>query len=304
MASYNFKLNRDEAIEQAYGLIGVGVAGEPLDATDIDDAQKRLNLMLKAWQGYGIKLWKRKSKSITLIASQAVYTLGQKAAGTATTDSANKLVDTAAKFINDEIAIGDIAYNLDDSTSGAVTAVDNMTTLSFATDLFPDGDEAYEISSADVSIPRPLRIIECSRKDTNNKETTITPVSLSEYDALPNKSSTGTPVNYFYDPTLGNGTFYLWPAPGTTAAAEYTVELIYNEPIADMDNSTDDFDFPQEWLEAVTYGLAYRLAPVHGLPQSERTLLRADMELALELARDFDVEVDSVYFAPNYEGTA
>ena len=302
MASYNFKLNRNEAITQAYSLIGVGQGGEPIDADDIDDAQIKLNLMLKAWQGYGIKLWKRKSKSITLTASKAQYTLGQKSAGIATTDSANKLVDTAANFIRDEVAVGDTAYNITDGTNAAITVVDGTTTVSFASDLFPDGDEQYEISSSDVSVPRPLRIIECSRKDSTGKETSLTPVTLREYDNLPNKSSTGTPVNYFYNPTLNNGTFTLWPTPGTTAAAEYTIEIVYNEPIADVDNSTEDFDFPQEWLEAVSYGLAYRLAPAHGLPQSERTILRADMQMALELARDFDVEVESITFAPDYEG--
>ncbi|MBT8449024.1 MAG: hypothetical protein KJO69_05010, partial [Gammaproteobacteria bacterium] len=254
--SSNYTLNRDEIIRLAYGDIGVGAEGEPLEAELIEIASKRLNLMLKAWSAHGLKLWKRKEKSITLVASQASYSLGQKSAGTATTDSANKLVDNSANFLIDNIAVGDIAYNITDGTSAAITAIDNTTTVSFASDLFPDGDEDYEISSADVSIPRPLEIIECNRVDSSNNESTMTGMTLNEFDSLSNQTTEGTPVNYFYDPTLGNGTFKIWPAPDTAAASEYTVKIIYHAPIEDMDDSTDDFDVPQEWLEPIMNGLS------------------------------------------------
>jgi len=294
MPSYNYKQNRDELIRESYAEIGVGVGGEPLDPDLIAKASRRLNIMLKAWQAYGVKLWKRNSKSFPLVTTQAVYTMGQKSAGTATTDSANKLVDLGANFITDKISVGDISYNITDGTSGAITAIDSTTTLSFATDLFPDGDEAYEISNADVSIPRPLSIIECNRKDTDGHEVTVEFLTRNEYDELSNKASPGTPVNFHYDPTLNNGTFYVWPTPDTAAASEYSIDIIYNSPIEDVDASTDDFDFPQEWFEAALYGLAYRLAPAHGLPQTERTMLKADMIEAIELVRDYDVEEGSV----------
>ena len=296
MASYNYTLNRDLAIREAYFKVGVGVSGEPIDADLVNDASVVLNVMLKAWQAYGLKLWKRKRENFTLVSGKNAYTMGQKSAGTATTDSLNKLVDAGANFVTDKIAVGDIAYNITDGTSGAVTAVDSTTTLSFATDLFPDGDEKYEISSADVSIPRPLMIVECDRKDTSNNEVSMDFLTLNEYSALANKTSPGTPVNYHYDPTLNNGTFYVWPTPDATAATNYTISIVTNEPIADVDNSTDDFDFPSEWLEAIIYGLAYRLAPNHGLAQTERAMLKGDMNDAVELVREYDVEEGSVMF--------
>ena len=188
--SINFKLKRDQLITESYAEIGVGVRGEPLDSDLINAAAIRLNIMIKAWQAYGIKLWKRNEKAITLINGQSRYTLGQKSAGTATTDSLNKLVDLGANFVTDEIAVGDTAYNITDNTSAVITAIDSTTTLSFASDLFPDGDEDYEISDANVSIPRPLTIIECNRKDTSGHEVTMDFLTKNEYDALSNKSST------------------------------------------------------------------------------------------------------------------
>ena len=66
--------------------------------------------------------------------------------GTADTDVTNKLKDTAANFST--VNVGDIVYNTTDNTSGAVTAVDSTDTISFATDLFPDGNETYIIFTA------------------------------------------------------------------------------------------------------------------------------------------------------------
>lgn len=66
--------------------------------------------------------------------------------GTADTNTTDKLVDTSANFST--VNVGDIVYNTTDNTSGAVTAVDSTTALSFATDLFPDGNENYIIFTA------------------------------------------------------------------------------------------------------------------------------------------------------------
>ena len=63
-----------------------------------------------------------------------------------------------------------------------------------------------------------------------------------------------------------------------------------------MTAATDTFDFPQEWYEAVKYGLAHRLAPVYGLPYMERVMLKKDYEAILELALSWDSEQESVYF--------
>ena len=296
--SHNYTINRNEAIKEALSLVGVGVEGESVEPEDTSIASRKLNLMIKAWQAYGIKLWQRDEHDITLVASQNTYTLGQKSEGTATTDSANKLVDNSANFLIDNIAVGDTAYNVTDGTSAAVTAIDDYKTLSFASDLFPDGNEVYMITSADVSVPRPLRILDCERVDTNGNNTSLTLLTKQEWDDLSNKTTTGTPVNYHYDPTLNNGTLYIWQMPDATIASTYTLKITVNSPLEDMDSSTDDFDFPQEWLEAITYGLAYRLAPTYGLPQTERTMLKMDMDEALNLARDYDSEDGSIFFQP------
>lgn len=63
-------------INASFRLIGVGVRGETLSAGMIADGSEALNLMLKSWDAYGLPLWRRDPISITLVASQASYTIG------------------------------------------------------------------------------------------------------------------------------------------------------------------------------------------------------------------------------------
>lgn len=70
-----------------------------------------------------------------------------KSSGTADTDTENKLVLSTATFESDGVVVGDTAYNLDDGTSALVTAVDSETSLSLASDVFPDGDEEFEVGT-------------------------------------------------------------------------------------------------------------------------------------------------------------
>ena len=76
--------------------------------------------------------------------------------GTADTNTANKLADSAAKFTLDGVQVRDIAVNTTDNGAFAafVGAVDSDTALSLKdvdnanSDKFPDGNETYEIYRA------------------------------------------------------------------------------------------------------------------------------------------------------------
>ena len=70
--------------------------------------------------------------------------------GTATSDSANKLIDSSATFKTDGVAIGMLVENVTDGTYGFVLSVDSETQLTLDSDLFPDGDEDYEVSTIPI----------------------------------------------------------------------------------------------------------------------------------------------------------
>lgn len=111
-------------------------------------------------------------------------------------------------------------------------------------------------------------------------------LSREEYYALPNKASQGRPTQWFYDRQRAGGTLYVWPVPDASAG---TLKFTYRRVIYDMDANADDLDLPQEWYEAVVYGLADRLAENYGLTQTaagQRVAQKAQM--ALQEIKEFD----------------
>lgn len=92
---------------------------------------------------------------VGLVSGESVQT------STATSTTANKLVDTAGAFttrktltthrIAHTIAIGDTVYNTTDSTTALITAIDSATILSLDTDIMASG-EGYEIYSATCNL--------------------------------------------------------------------------------------------------------------------------------------------------------
>jgi hypothetical protein len=86
----------------------------------------------------------------------------------------------------------------------------------------------------------------------------ITAMSRVEYMRLPDRTTAGTPRNYFYETTLAANTVYLWPVPAATGdTIEYTVSLRGK----DFDTGADNPDFPTKWLSCLVYGLTAELAP-------------------------------------------
>tara|TARA_R110002073_G_scaffold335826_1_gene529145 strand:+ start:962 stop:1546 length:585 start_codon:yes stop_codon:yes gene_type:complete len=74
--------------------------------------------------------------------------------GTANENATNKLKVSTADFTVDGVQVRDIAVNTTDSTAAFIGVIDNSTTLSLvdisnsSVDVFPDGDETFEIYRA------------------------------------------------------------------------------------------------------------------------------------------------------------
>ena len=166
-----------------------------------------------------------------------------------------------------------------------------------------DGTASYTIApTLGTGTEKAMRILHCSRKNSDDAEVELTNYSLQEYDNLSDKTTTGTPTIYYYEPTRTSGTLYLWPVPDATFAANDTIEIIYEQAIQDMDVGNEDIDFPSEWYDALTLNLAYRLSGKYGtLDYRERRLLRDDAERALEEAKEWDTEDSSIYFQPDFD---
>lgn len=167
-------------------------------------------------------------------------------------------------------------------------------------------------SGADIALNRPMAIIQAWLTDTTSTPNTDIPINLigqQEYLNLSTKTATGTPTQLFYDPTYdgasnkginSKGSLYLWPYPDTNAATYKTLKFLYQRPLEDFDSTSDDIDMPQEWFNALRLELAKAIAPEYGMPMMEYDRLTSEAQAALDLAKSWDTEQESMFVMPDY----
>jgi hypothetical protein len=122
-------------------------------------------------------------------------------------------------------------------------------------------DYDYVFGAGGTFTTVPLDILDC-RITRNSSSIPMMRLSREDYYNLPDRSSEGYPTQFYYDRQRSGGTLYVWPAPDASAG---TLNFTYRRLIMDMDASVDNPDVPQEWLDAMVYGLAKRLAENYGL---------------------------------------
>ena len=71
---------------------------------------------------------------------------------------------------------------------------------------------------------------------------------------------------------------------------------IIQKPVDDFTTDSDTAAIPVNWLQALTLGLAYTLAPKRQVPLNEQAALKARYEEALRDIDDF--EESSFFFQP------
>ena len=148
-----------------------------------------------------------------------------------------------------------------------------------------------------IPTPKPLKITQAYNHNNSSKvDVPMRGLTRQEYNLLGNKTSTGNPIQYFYDPQRDYGDLYVFPVPSTVEQAANVITIYYQRPFEDFDASTDTPDFPQEWYDAVMYGLACRLAPEYGVAMTDRKLLWQEMTIIKQDALNFGLEEGSLYF--------
>jgi hypothetical protein len=163
------------------------------------------------------------------------------------------------------------------------------------------GTASYNIGNGQtLATPMPLKVIQGYRiESTGASNIPLNVYNHYDYNLLPVNATSGEPVNLFYQPFSTYGTVKLWPTP---IDATTTITIVYQRPFEDMVISTDDFDFPSYWTEALIYGLAWRLAGEYGTPIMDRQNLQKEAEFFHQQALSFGTEEGSMYFMPDSSG--
>jgi hypothetical protein len=148
-----------------------------------------------------------------------------------------------------------------------------------------------------VNTPKPLKVLQAfNHNSVSNVDIPMRLLTKDEYNMLGNKTSSGNPIQLYYDPQRDYGDLYVYPVPTSTDVTSNVITLVYQRPFEDFDSATDNPDFPQEWYDAVAYGLACRLAPEYGIDPTARKLLWQEMTLIKQDALNFGLEEGSLYF--------
>src|SRR6266478_1732678 len=129
---------------------------------------------------------------------------------------------------------------------------------------------------------------------TSSNDRLIFPISQTEYAALPNKFIQAPPTQFWFN-RLISPTLTLYQVPdggGPYTLFYYRVRQIQD---ATLPNGVQ-MEVPYRWLDALTAGLAHRLAAVFA-PQLEQ-IRKMDAEEAWRIAATQDTENVQLYIAP------
>jgi len=127
-------------------------------------------------------------------------------------------------------------------------------------------------------------------------DTTMTKISRSEYQAIPNKSSTGQPTQYFVQRNLSNVEIKLYLTPETT---DTQINYYYLGRIEDAGAYTNTPDAPYRFLPCMVSGLAYFLSQKISPERTQALKLYYEDEMQRALTEDS--QSTSVHIVPqNY----
>jgi len=114
-------------------------------------------------------------------------------------------------------------------------------------------------------------------------DTTMTKISRSEYQALPNKYSQGQPTQYYVERNLSNVVINLYQTPGTT---DTQINYNYIGRIQDVGAYVNQPDAPFRFLPCMVSGLAFYLSQKKNPQMTQSLKLYYEDELQRALTED------------------
>lgn len=312
--SINYNDTRNDIIQDALILIGVIGAEETIHEADQALASRFLNRMIKAWDAQGIHLWTYNEATLILTDNTNTYNLASASTDANWSDPVRVTTLSAAEASGQTVisvtsstgmtAADNVAIVLDDDTVEwtTISTVDSSTQITIANSLNSAAASGNLVYAFTTRAGRPLKIHSIRRRTktgTSTQDIPLIQLSREEYFNLPNKESRSTPTQFYYDPQLTTGKLYLYPTPDDP---EVRLQITYQAQMEDLDAAGDNPDFPQEWLECLTYNLAMRLAPAFGKDQKVIATIAPMAQASLAAIIAYDQETTSIQLIPNAEG--
>jgi hypothetical protein len=128
-------------------------------------------------------------------------------------------------------------------------------------------------------------VLEAVYRNSSSVDSPLTKINRSTYQALSNKTSTGTPSQYFVQRFIDKVTITLYLTPGSSEAGN-TINYYYVKRIQDVGDYTNATDVPYRFVPCMASGLAYYLSQKFKPELSQQMKLYYEDELQRALAED------------------
>jgi hypothetical protein len=330
-----WSVTRDDVISAALRKIAVYDAADGIPAQELTNAATALNALIKEWAGEGLAIWLRQKTILILNYGQPYYWLGPNptndttnriwhkayadtehkentitadlaAAATVVSVTDANWIDANRKSANKPAASDQIGIRLDDSTMWWTTAsavgVSNQITLTSGIPAGRTAASGSRIYSFLVKTSRPVRCLQAIRSNTDGIDNEIQLIGRNDYERLTQKTSSGEPNQVCFESFITQQTsnalhsvVRVWPAKHSTSVDK--IILITEHYPDDLDNPTENPQFPAEWSNALIWGLAEELSFEYGVDPSTRAQIsnKAAQKKAMMFASS-DIENAPVSF--------
>jgi hypothetical protein len=317
--SYNYSATASDIMLAAMEDIGKLPAGGTISTADSASILKRLNYIVKQWQGnadmaQGLKLHTRQRVTVFLAKGQSQYligpsdshattqygrtTLSAAASANATTISITSNTDTttypgttvtmtAGDYIGIQLSDGTLFWTTISGTpSTTATLVSGITASAI------QGAYVYWYTNKAQRFPV------CEIAVLRNAQTVDVELPMfkevAQFERISNKTQQGDPINLLIEPlrTQTRVTTDFLPQDVTK---QIRMTVLY--PAEDYDLTTDDIAFPQEWFAALEWELALRICPMFNsvwTPEMDK-----NYQQATSIARELNPKNTVAYFQPN-----
>jgi hypothetical protein len=142
-----------------------------------------------------------------------------------------------------------------------------------------NGTRAYSAGATASTINTNILELESVFLVEGTSTTELEIIDKSRAISNPYRDDSGKPLEVYLEtaPVMANQKMHFFPTPNST----YSIQYYFRRRLYDFMASSDDPDFPGEWVNYLVKELAGEISPEYGVPLQERQYLKMEAEAAL-----------------------
>ena len=168
----------------------------------------------------------------------------------------------------------------------------NLWTIDEGTVSLVSGTSQYTLPADTVDL---LEQVIRTGSGSTQQDLTINRISVSTYASIPNKTTTGRPIQFWIERLVDAPRINIWPVPDSN---DYTFKYWRMRRIEDAGRGAETADMPFRFLPCLVAGLAYHIAMKVPELQQRIPILKAMYEEEFDRAASEDRVKTNARFVP------